>query len=144
MPTTDPTTTLTIGQLARRAGVGVETLRFYEREGLIAEPARRRSGYRSYPESAVRRVRFIRQAKELGFSLREIGALLSLRVDRGVSCADVRGLAERKIEDIDRRIASLQEMRAALLGLAGQCRGNGPRGECPILSELEEPRHASR
>ena len=91
---------LTIGQLARQAAVGVETIRFYEREGLLAEPERRPSGYRQYPAEVVRRVRFIRHAKELGFTLKEIQELLELRVDPVSSCADVRRHARAKIADI--------------------------------------------
>src|SRR5262245_55203900 len=121
-----PMSTLTIGQLARRAGVGVETLRFYEREGLIAEPPRRRSGYRQYPEGAVRRVRFIREAKALGFSLREIAEILALRVGPGATCDDVRLFKQRKIADIDRRIAELTRMREALTLLGGLCQGTRP------------------
>ncbi len=128
---------LTIGQLARRAGVGVETIRFYEREGLIAEPARRASGYRQYSTDAVRRVQFIRRAKDLGFTLKEIQELLELRVDPNSGCGDVREQARAKIRDIEQRIASLEEMKTALEGLANKCRGRGPTSECPILEELD-------
>lgn len=128
---------LTIGRLAKQAGVGVETIRFYEREGLIAQPERRPSGYRQYPPEAVRRVRFIRHAKELGFTLKEIQELLELRVAPRSTCADVRGRARAKIEDIAERIASLERMKAALERLARRCRGRGPTTECPILDELD-------
>ena len=128
---------LTIGQVAKQAGVGVETLRFYEREGLIAEPERLPSGYRQYPPEAVRRVRFIRRAKELGFTLKEIQELLDLRVDPGSTCRDIRSRAEAKIVDIDQRIASLERMRCALSRLAGRCLGAGPTSECPILEEID-------
>ncbi len=128
---------LTIGQVAKRAGVGVETLRFYEREGLIAEPARRPSGYRQYPLEAVKRVRFIRHAKELGFTLKEILELLDLRVDPQSTCADVRNRAEHKIADIEQRIANLKRMKTALSRLASRCRGQGPTSNCPILEELD-------
>ena len=129
---------LTIGQLAKRAGVGVETIRFYEREGLIAEPDRRASGYRQYDADAVLRVRFIRRAKDLGFTLKEVHELLDLRVDPDCGCADVRGQARAKIRDIEQRIASLQAMKAALERLAKKCRGRGPTSECPILEELDK------
>ena len=138
---------LTIGQLAKQAGVGVETIRFYEREGLIAEPERRPSSrYRQYPPQAVRRVRFIRHAKDLGFTLKEIQELLELRVNPGSTCADVRSRARDKIDDIEDRIASLQRMKAALERLAKKCRGHGPTTECPILEELdrEEDNDAGR
>jgi len=129
---------LSIGQLAKRAGVGVETIRFYERAGLIPEPQRRRSSrYRQYPSEAVRRVRFIRQAKGLGFTLGEIQGLLALRVDPESTCAEVRQAARAKIEDIERRIASLSQMKGALERLAGRCRGRGPTTECPILEEID-------
>jgi MerR family mercuric resistance operon transcriptional regulator len=136
---------LTIGQVAKRAGVGVETIRFYEREGLIAEPERRpSSGYRQYPPQAVRRVLFIRHAKDLGFTLKEIQELLQLRVDPNSTCADVRRRTRDKVADIEERIASLEQMKAALNRLAKKCRGRGPTTECPILEELdrEEDDHA--
>lgn len=129
---------LTIGQVAKRAGVGVETIRFYEREGLIAEPERRPSSrYRQYPPQAVRRVRFIRHAKDLGFTLKEIHELLELRVDPESTCADVRQRARDKVADIEERVESLQRMKAALERLAKKCRGKGPTTECPILEELD-------
>ena len=138
---------LTIGQVAKRAGVGVETIRFYERDGLIAEPARRpASRYRQYPPQAVRRVRFIRHAKDLGFTLKEIQELLELRVNPGSTCADVRKRAQEKIADIEERVVSLQRMKTALERLARKCRGQGPTTECPILEELDrgEDGHANR
>ena len=130
--------TLTIGQVARAARVGVETVRFYEREGLVVEPARRPSGYRQYPPDAVRRIRFIRRAKDLGFTLKEIGELLSLRVKASTTCADVRAMAGAKIRDIERRIAEFSRIRDVLLRLARTCRGKGPTSECPILDMLDE------
>ena len=128
---------LTIGQLAQHAGVGVETIRFYEREGLIAEPERRASGYRQYSRDAVRRVQFIRRAKDLGFTLKEIQEILELRVDPDCGCADVREQARAKIRDIEQKIESLEQMKAALERLAKKCRGKGPTSECPLLEELE-------
>lgn len=128
---------LTIGQLADRAGVGVETIRFYERKGLIAEPPRSASGYRHYAMNAVRRVRFVRRAKALGFSLKEISELLALRVDPSSTCGDVRQRAESKIGEINERITGLEEMKAALTRLSASCRGRGPATECPILDELD-------
>ena len=99
---------LTIGQLAKRVGVGVETIRFYERKGLMAETERRPSGYRQYTLVAVRRVRFIRRAKELGFTLKEILELLSLKVDPQTTCADLKSRALAKIANIDARMQALQ------------------------------------
>ena len=128
---------LSIGQLANAAGVGVETVRFYERQGLLPEPPRRRSGYREYPRDAVKRVRFIRRAKSLGFTLREIAELLALRVDPDKTCADVRALARHKIADVDDKMRELERIRAALARHSRQCRGKGPTSECPILDALE-------
>ena len=128
---------LTIGKVAKQAGVGIETIRFYEREGLIAEPPRRESGYRQYPLQTVDRVRFIKRAKELGFSLREIRELLSLRAKPSAGCADVLKRAKKKIDDIDERIRTLQAMRRALSKLMSECTGRGPVSECPILDALD-------
>jgi len=128
---------LTIGKVARSAGLAIDTVRFYEREGLLQKPARTSSGYRQYSADAVARLRFIRQAKELGFSLSEIRELLALKVAPGKSCADVRTHAEHKIADVDRRIASLKRVRRALSKLASACSGKGPVSQCPILEALE-------
>jgi MerR family mercuric resistance operon transcriptional regulator len=128
---------LTIGRVARSAGLAVDTVRYYEREGLLNKPARTASGYRHYTPDAVARLRFIRQAKDLGFSLAEIKELLALRVTPGKSCADVRAHAQHKIADVDRRIASLKRVRGALVKLASACSGKGPVSQCPILEALE-------
>ena len=128
---------LTIGRVARSAGFAVDTVRFYEREGLIEKPARSTAGYRHYRPDAIARLRFIRQAKELGFSLSEIRELLALRVTPGKSCADVRARAEAKIADVEQRIARLGGMKRALAKLAAACSGRGPTSECPILEALE-------
>jgi MerR family copper efflux transcriptional regulator len=129
---------LTIGQLAKAGRVGVETIRFYEREGLIAEPPRLRSGYRQYPASAVRRVRFIRRAKQVGFTLSEIQELLSLRVSGERTCAHVRDLTRVKVADIERRILELERMAAGLKRLSRACRGRGPTSDCPLLDALDQ------
>ena len=128
---------LTIGRVAKRAGVGVETIRFYERQGLLEDPPRRESGYRQYPEEAVARIRFIRRAKDLGFSLREVQELLNLRVDETSSAAEVRSRAEAKITEIAIKIADLERITQALTELIACCSGRGPIGECPILEALE-------
>src|SRR5947208_5062987 len=99
---------LTIGQLAPQGGVGIETVRFYERQGLLEEPARKESGYRQYTEDVVARLRFIRRAKELGFSLKEIAELIALRLDASTTCADVRERAQTKLADIEARIHDLK------------------------------------
>jgi len=129
--------TLTIGQVARRAGLGVQTIRYYEREGLLPPPARRPSGYREYPEGVVRRLLFIRRAKELGFSLREIKELLALRVDPGCTCGEVKARALAKVTDVERKIAALRRIRGALLDLAEACPGGEATGDCPILAALD-------
>ena len=110
-------TSLRIGEVAKQAGVGVETVRFYEREGLLDEPDRRASGYRQYDEEAVAVLRFIRRAKELGFTLKEIKSLLNLRLDASATRADVREQAREKVADIEAKIADLQRMKESLLRL---------------------------
>lgn len=130
---------LTIGKVARLADVGVETVRFYEREGLIAQPLRRPSGYRQYPEDTVKRLRFIRRAKGLGFTLKEIKELLELRVDVAstATCNQVRNLAEEKIADVRDKIRTLQRMEATLTQLVSNCRRRAATGDCAILAALE-------
>ncbi len=128
---------LTIGEVAKRSGIGLETVRFYERKGLIEEPARTDSGYRQYPADVVARLRFIKRAKELGFSLKEILELLSLRVDPDTTCADVKKRADLKILDIEQKISTLQKMKRALTKLAASCTGSGSTSDCPILEALD-------
>ena len=128
---------LKIGQLAEGAAVNLQTIRYYEREGLLPEPPRLNSGYRLYPESAVRRVRFIKRAQEIGFSLAEIRELLSLRIDARRERADVRALAETKIADIDAKIRTLRAMKTVLNRLMERCTGCGPASECPILESID-------
>ncbi len=132
--------TLKIGQLARRAGVGVETVRFYERRGLIDEPPRRASGYRQFSPETVGRLRFIRRAKELGFSLGEIKELLDLRVSPETPRGEVKRTALAKIADLEERIATLEQMKSALQEITAACSGEGPVGSCPILDALENDR----
>ena len=127
---------LTIGELAKRGGVNLETVRYYERKGLLPAPPRNPSGYRAFPEDAVRRIRFIKRAQELGFSLKEIGELLALRVDPGSTRAQVRERASAKIADIEERIRTLKSMKKALEGLAATCCGEGAASDCPILESL--------
>lgn len=110
---------------------------FYEREGLIEEADRRASGYRQFDEAVVDRVRFIREAKELGFTLKEIKELLSLKLDPRSSSAAVKERAEAKMDDIEEKIRLLQRMKRALSKLTKACSGNGPASECPILESLE-------
>ncbi|HDP33966.1 MAG TPA: MerR family transcriptional regulator [Candidatus Hydrogenedentes bacterium] len=128
---------LTIGKVARLAGVGVETVRFYEREGLIDKPPRKTSGYRQYPEDTVLRLRFIRHAKELGFTLREIRELLGLQSDGERACDEVRSLAEAKIANIEEKVAMLERIREVLGELVIACKSNKKTGLCPILRAIE-------
>ncbi len=130
-------TSYTIGQIAQQAEVGVETIRYYERLGLIVAPSRRPSGYRVFSEEAVRRLRFIRRAKHLGFSLREISELLELRFHDGGSCKEVRSRASNKIIEVEAKIADLQRIQRALTTLASACPGSGPAAACPILDALD-------
>lgn len=129
---------ITIGKVAKAAAVGIETVRFYEREGLIEKPPRRESGYRDYPADTVDRVRFIKRAKELGFSLKEIKDLMALRLAPGTTCGQIKKRAEDKIEDIEDKISSLQRMKRALGKLTAACGGKGSVSQCPILDALED------
>ncbi|MDR6936246.1 MULTISPECIES: heavy metal-responsive transcriptional regulator [unclassified Luteibacter] len=130
---------LTIGRIARSAGVAIDTIRFYEREGLLPEPRRRPSGYREYDASAVARLRFIRKAKDLGFTLDEIRELLALSTDRQGGVEGVRERASTRLRAIDDRIAELQRVRAGLAELVDACPGHGAPEDCPILKALVEP-----
>ncbi len=128
---------LTIGKVAKQAGLGVETIRFYERTGLLEEPPRNDSGYRQYQPDTVIKLRFIKKAKRLGFSLQEIGELFALQQKEDASCGDVRVQAEKKIKNIEEKIKDLSRMKEALAELTCQCTGDGPVSECPILTSLE-------
>lgn len=128
---------MTIGQIAKQADIGVETIRFYERRGLIPEPPRTPSGYRQYPSDTVRRLGFIARAKELGFTLREIAELLELRLSPGACSADVQAQAEAKLADVELRIRDLRHIRECLRDLLGACRMGDDNGRCPILESLE-------
>ncbi len=128
---------LKVGEVAQRAAVNLQTIHYYEREGLLPRPPRTASNYRVYTEGAVRRVRFIKRAQELGFALRDIKELLSLRAAPRSCCADVRQQAQAKLRDIDEKIGTLQGMRKALTRLIGECSGKGPITECPILEALD-------
>ena len=128
---------LSIGQLAKRANVNLETVRYYERRGLIPQPPRNESGYRQYSKDDVLRTQFIKRAQALGFSLKEIAEPFSLRMEPGTSCGDVRERLEAKIADVESRMEALEQVREALLRLAKKCTGKGPIGTCPFLKELE-------
>jgi MerR family copper efflux transcriptional regulator len=127
---------LTIGKLAREAGINLETVRYYERRGLLPKPPRTASGYRLFPADATLRLRFIRRSQELGFSLKEIRELLALRVSPRTTSAEIRKRTEVKIADIEQKIKSLESMRKSLRKLTSACAGCGPISECPILESL--------
>ena len=127
---------LSIGELAKRANVNVETIRYYERRGLIPEPPRNKSGHRLYSQGAVTRTDFIKRCKALGFSLKEIVELLALRVTPESTCADMKSRVEVKISDVEMKISDLNQIRDGLYRLSQKCTGNGPIGKCPILEEL--------
>lgn len=128
---------LSIGSLAKEARVNLETIRYYERQGLLSKPPRTQSGYRMFPPDAVRRIRFIKRAQELGFSLKEVKQLLALRVDSRTTCADVRRRAQAKIADVEEKIRALEAIRKALVRITSACTGRGPASECPILESLD-------
>jgi MerR family transcriptional regulator, copper efflux regulator len=128
---------LTIGEVAKQAQVGIETLRYYERTGLVARPPRSESNYRLYPQETVRRVQFIKRAQELGFSLKEIMELLALRATPETPCADIRTRALDKITAIEEKIEALNAMKYALAKLVDACSGQGEITDCPILASLD-------
>ncbi len=129
---------LTIGRLAREVGVNLETVRYYERRGLLQKPPRSASGYRLFPSDVARRLRFIRRTQELGFSLKEIRELLLLRVSRRTTSKDIRARTESKIADIEGKIRSLEYMKRTLRKLTNACEGCLPLAECPILESLDK------
>lgn len=128
---------LTIGTLAEAAGVGVETVRFYERKGLIARPPKPQRGIRDYPPEAVARIRFIREAQELGFTLKETAELLALRADPDADCTAVREQAEAKLRDVEGKARRLEAIREALETLIAACPGTGSTTACSILDALD-------
>lgn len=130
---------LTIGEVAKQSGVGIETIRFYEREGIIAEPPRRESGYREYDYEVITRIRFIRRAKELGFSLKEISELMKLKVDPRANCSGVKKRAEAKLEEIENKIRDLKRMQKILNEVAVACVAAKPISDCPILKCFDSP-----
>ena len=130
------TSRFTIGALARQSEVAIDTIRFYEREGLLPAPKRRASGYREYDSGAVGRVRFIRRAKDLGFTLDEIRELLALEADRDNGVEGVKRRASQRLQELSERIRQLTAMRDALAQLVDECPGCGEPECCPILSTL--------
>jgi len=128
---------LTIGKVAKQANVCVETLRYYERRGLVTLPPRNDSNYRLYPQETVRRVQFIKRAQQLGFSLKEIAEILELRATPQTLCADIRTRAVAKIDTMEEKIRALQVMKRALRQLVAECPGQGETTACPILASLD-------
>ena len=128
---------LTIGKIAAEAEVAIDTVRYYERAGLLPAPPRRESGYREYPPDTVKRLRFIRRAKNLGFSLPEIAELLELSSPRG-DVRKVKQAAQAKLKLMDEKIAELTRVRNGLQQLVKHCPGHGDTGQCPILNALNE------
>jgi Hg(II)-responsive transcriptional regulator len=132
-----------IGAAAEQAGVNVQTLRYYERRGLLPPPPRRQSGYREFPDDSVRVVRFIKRAQDLGFSLDEVEELLKLRNEKRRDRTRIRAIAERRVRQIDQKVAELQAMKTALARLLHCCR-DGSTLECPIIEALDGARERRR
>lgn len=132
----DTRTAISIGPLARSAGVGVDTVRYYEREGLLPPPRRTASGYRSYTHETVARLHFIRRARDLGFSLDDIRDLLALSSDRDHGVRGVRQRAEARLADVERRLRELRRVQRGLKQLIDACPGHGPLDTCPIPAAL--------
>jgi MerR family transcriptional regulator, copper efflux regulator len=128
---------MTIKKVAVQAGVGIETIRFYEREALISEPPRTPSGYRQYSPGAVARIKFIKRVQSLGFSLPEIKDLMALKMKKTARRQDLRQKAEKKIAEIEAKIQSLQKIKETLKQMTQTCHGEGPLSECPILKAFE-------
>lgn len=127
----------TIGHLAKRANVNLETIRFYERKGLLPEPPRNISGHRQYSNKDLKRITFIKRTQSIGFSLQEICDLLSLKLESGKTCEDVKKSVRTKLIDINEKIRTLQGMREVLQRLEADCPGKGSLNDCPILETLD-------
>lgn len=130
-------TLLSIGQLGKQTGLSVETIRYYEREGLIEKPQRTATGYRQYPPATVRHLQFIQRAKDVGFTLRDIGDLLRLKKKPGASCSDFKLRALAKLGDVIQKITDLERIRDSLQDMVKRCNANADMSECPILESLE-------
>ncbi len=131
-------TRFTIGKVAEAAGVGVESIRFYERRGLIDQPSPIKSAFREYPETVVARIRFIKRAQELGFTLSEVAELLTLSEQTGATRKSVRELAAKKLELIREKLEALKQMEATLAKLVSECSGKGHLNGCPIIEAITE------
>ncbi len=127
---------LTIAVAAQQAGVGVETIRYYQRQGLIDEPAKPLQGYRIYPEQTIARIRFIKRAQQLGFTLKEIASLLQLDATQ---CDETRAFSEEKLRLIEDKIAGLQSIQQTLNDLIRHCETNPQGASCPIIYSISQP-----
>lgn len=128
---------ITIGRLAKAVGVNIETIRYYERRNLLSPTARKPSGYRLYGPDAVKRLRFIKNAQALGFTLEEIGGLLNMRVDSAARCGDVQRRAQVKLAMVQAKLRDLESIAHVLKDLVRSCRAGQPTDRCPILRSLE-------
>jgi MerR family copper efflux transcriptional regulator len=133
-----PALSLTIGAVAKQVGVAIDTIRYYEREGLLPAPERRASGYRMYGQATLAQLRFIRRAKDMGFTLEEIRELLALSTDRRRGVNAVKKRVEQRVAAIDTRIGELQRVRDGLVQLVESCPGHGAPEQCPILRALSD------
>ena len=129
---------MTRSEVAKRAGVSRETVRYYEKRGLIPPPSRTAAGYRQYTDEYVKRIRFVKRAQELGFTLKEIKDLLSLRADPEISSTEVQEQAEAKVIEVEAKIRDLHRIKQALSRLVASCREKQPREDCPILEAMRE------
>lgn len=136
---------LSIGKVSKLSGVSIETIRFYETKGLVHEPSRRESGYRQYQSDVLTRLRFIKKAQDLGFSLSEIKQLLMLEMNPKTTRTEIKSIAQEKILHIQNKIKDLQQMQKTLLTLTDQCNGKGKIQGCPILEAFKknEEKHDS-
>lgn len=133
-----PSRTLTIGKVAREAGVSVETIRYYQRRGLLDTPPKSLQGYRQYSDETVHTLGFIQMAKQLEFTLNEIKTLLTLRRSKATYCSDIRILAEQKIRELNEKSRKLERARTYLQGVLKECSGNDPARDCPIIEKLNK------
>jgi MerR family copper efflux transcriptional regulator len=129
---------MTVGALAKQAGVKIDTIRYYERRGLLPKPPRTNSGYRTFTPASVDRLRFIKQAQALGFTLTEVNQLLALRLSPDMTCTDVRKRAQAKVADIEQKIQSLHAMKQALQHLVSACAADGPARKCSFLANFDQ------
>lgn len=128
---------MTRGDVAERADVGRETVRYYEKRDLIPKPSRTAAGYRQYTSEHVKRIRFVKRAQELGFTLKEIGELLSLRADPAIDSADVKKQAEAKVAEVEKKIRDMRRIKEALTSLIASCGGSEPTADCPIMEAMQ-------